>query len=61
MTGELLIADYSYNSEGIQSVRQIAFKKTGKTFIEGYGETETKNGKTIFKIWIRLISVTQLY
>ena len=49
MKSELLIADYTYYSEGVQSVRQIAFKKNGKTFIEGYGEPETKNGKTIFK------------
>jgi hypothetical protein len=49
MKGELLIADYSFISEGVQSVRQVAFKKHGKTFIEGYGETEYKKGKTTFK------------
>jgi hypothetical protein len=49
MKGDLLIADYSFNSEGVLSVRQIAFKKTGNTFVEGYGESEEKNGKMIFK------------
>lgn len=49
MKDNLLIADYSYSSEGVQSVRQIAFKKIGESFIEGYGEVESKNGKTIFK------------
>ena len=49
MKGELLIADFSFFSTGVKSVRQVAFKKTKKTFIEGYGNTEEKNGKTVFK------------
>src|SRR6478672_6051619 len=49
MKGDLLIADYSFNSEGVTSVRQVAFKKTGNTFIEGYGESVEENGKMNFK------------
>ena len=49
MKGELLIADFSFFSEGVKSVRQVAFKKKGKNYIEGYGEAENKNGKTTFK------------
>lgn len=49
MKGDLLIVDYLFLSEGVQSIRQIAFKKIGNTLIEGYGEVEDKNGKTIFK------------
>ncbi len=49
MTGDILFADYSFSSEGIQSVRPIAFRKIGENFIEGYGETENTNGKTFFK------------
>jgi len=49
MKGELLIADFSFSSEGVKSVRQVAFKKKGKNYIEGYGETEDKNGKTTFR------------
>lgn len=49
MKGELLIADFTFFSTGVKSVRQVAFKKKGKNFIEGYGETEDKNGKTTFK------------
>jgi hypothetical protein len=30
-------------------MRQVAFKKTGNTFVEGYGESEEVNGKMIFK------------
>ncbi|MEP6948200.1 MAG: hypothetical protein ABI863_02950 [Ginsengibacter sp.] len=49
MNGELLLADFSFFSEGVKSVRQVAFKKHGKSFIEGYGDTEDINGKTAFK------------
>ena len=49
MKGELLIADFSFSSGGVKSVRQVAFKKNGKSFIEGYGDTEDNNGKTTFK------------
>jgi hypothetical protein len=49
MKGDLLIADFTFFSTGVKSVRQVAFKKKGKNFIEGYGETEDKNGKTTFK------------
>ena len=49
MKGDLIIADYIFFSEGVQSIREVAFKKMGDNFIEGYGEVEEKNGKTIFK------------
>jgi hypothetical protein len=32
------VADYTFMSEGIQSTRQVAFKKDGNSFIEGYGD-----------------------
>jgi hypothetical protein len=49
MKGDLIIADYIFFSEGVQSIREVAFKKIGDNFIEGYGEVEEKDGKTIFK------------
>jgi hypothetical protein len=49
MDGEILLADYTFNSEGTTSVRPVAFKKSGNNFIEGFGETENKNGKAAFK------------
>lgn len=49
MTGDLLVADYTFNAEGMESVRQVAFKKTGTAFIEGYGDIKTINDKAIFK------------
>ena len=38
MRGDLLVADYTFMSEGIQSTRQVAFKKEGNSFVEGYGD-----------------------
>lgn len=48
MDGDILFGDYTFNSEGMKSVRQVAFKKVGNNFIEGYGETEEQNGKLNF-------------
>lgn len=48
MKGNILIADYTFQSEGIQSTRQIAFKLTDHFFMEGYGESYTKNGNVYF-------------
>lgn len=47
--GDLLIADYTFMSEGISSVRQVVFKKAGNKFIEGFGEVEDKGGRMVFK------------
>jgi hypothetical protein len=47
--GDTLIADYTFMSEGVSSVRQVAFLKKGNTYTEGYGDIEENNGKTIFK------------
>lgn len=49
IAGDMLFADYTFSSEGVESVRPVAFKKTGANLMEGYGETENINGKTIFK------------
>ena len=38
MRGDILVADYTFTSEGIQSTRQVAFKKEGNSFLEGYGD-----------------------
>ncbi len=49
LNGDILIADYTFMSEGTQSTRQVAFKKTGNGFIEGYGESVDVNGVEKFK------------
>lgn len=49
MNGDTLFADYTFMSEGVQSVRQVAFLKNSEGFSEGYGDMEEKNGKMLFK------------
>lgn len=48
MKGDTLIADYSFFSESVLSVRQIVFLKRNNTLIVGYSEVEEKEGKMIF-------------
>ncbi|MDR2272113.1 MAG: hypothetical protein LBF27_14500 [Sphingobacterium sp.] len=44
----ILLADYSFSSEGQESVRQVAFKLRKDRAVEGYGEMEEKSGKMSF-------------
>lgn len=45
----ILLGDYVFSSEGMQSIRQVVFKKEGSSFVEGFGPTETKDGKEMLK------------
>lgn len=48
--GDTIFADYTFQSEGKTSVREIAFlKKDPDTFVEGHGEVVDVNGKASFK------------
>lgn len=49
MIGDTLFADYTFKSEGINSVREVAFLKKGDIWIEGYGDVEELSGKMVFK------------
>lgn len=49
LKGDTLIANYKFLSEGVESVRQVVFLKKGNDLIEGFGESEEKNGKIMFK------------
>lgn len=49
MRGDTLFADYNFKSEGVKSVRKVAFFKMGNNLFEGYGEVLEKNGKMVFK------------
>ena len=49
MKGDTLIADYTFTAEGVPSTRQVAFLKDGDKLTEGYGGSEEKGGKSIFK------------
>jgi hypothetical protein len=49
LKGDTLIADYTFKSEGNESVRQVAFLIQDTIATEGYGEMVEKEGKMIFK------------
>lgn len=46
---DTLLADYTFMSEGTQSVRQVIFLLQDSVALEGYGDMEDKNGKMVFK------------
>ncbi|AMQ00404.1 hypothetical protein AY601_3539 [Pedobacter cryoconitis] len=46
--GDTIIADYTFQSEGSTSYRQIAFVKKGDQLLEGYGPTQEADGRTVF-------------
>ena len=49
--GDTLIANYKFMSEGVESVRQVAFLIKDSVATEGYGDVEEKDGKMVFKDW----------
>jgi len=48
MHGDTLLADYTFQSEGTTSVRQVAFLRRDIGFIEGFGPVAERSGKTVF-------------
>ena len=49
MNGDTLIANYTFQSEGTESIRQVAFLMKDKQLIEGYGESVTEGTISKFK------------
>ncbi|OXA76166.1 hypothetical protein SAMN05444397_101325 [Flavobacterium aquidurense] len=49
MKGDTLIADYTFMSEGVSSVREVVFLQKEGTLIEGYGDVVDANNKVTFK------------
>lgn len=47
--GDTLIGDYTFMSEGVSSVREVAFLQKDGTYMEGYGDVVDTNGKVTFK------------
>lgn len=45
----LVIADYTFRSEGMMSVRQVVFKMEGTALTEGYGDINTSSDTVRFK------------
>jgi len=47
--GDTIIADYTFQSEGTTSIRQVAWLKQNDQLIEGFGDVEEVDGKINFK------------
>lgn len=48
MKGDTLLAEYTFKSEGVESVREVAFLKNGNDFLALYGDVGEQNGKVVF-------------
>lgn len=48
MRGDTLLADYTFQSEGITSVRQVAFLRRDTGFLEGFGPVVEREGRMVF-------------
>jgi hypothetical protein len=57
---DIILADYTFNSEGKASVRQVIFKLKDGVLTEGYGEKLMKDDKFIFKDTSK-INYTQVF
>lgn len=47
--GDTILLDYTFQSEGMQSVRQVAYLQKDGKLMEGFGDVQELNGKTSFK------------
>lgn len=47
--GDTILLDYTFQSEGMQSVRQVAYLQKDGKLIEGFAEVLEQNGKTVFR------------
>ncbi len=48
MHGDTLLADHNFQSEGVESVREVAFLAREGGFVEGYGPVQEQKGKMVF-------------
>lgn len=48
MSGDTLLANYTFLSEGKNSVQEVAFLITDSIAIEGYGPMKEEDGKLVF-------------
>ncbi|QDW26165.1 hypothetical protein FFJ24_015620 [Pedobacter sp. KBS0701] len=47
--GDTIVANYTFQSEGQTSVREVAFLKQGAQLIEGFGDVQEVKGETRYK------------
>lgn len=60
MRGDTLLAQYTFQSEGTESVREVAFLKQGNTLLEGFGPVAEQQGRLVFSDRSRLTFTSTL-
>lgn len=48
LTGDTLLGNYSFDSEGMHSDRQVIFKKVGDSFVQGFGDVKVVESAETF-------------
>ena len=49
LRNDIIYADYTFRSEGMTSVREVALKIKDSVLLQGYGPMEERNGKMVFQ------------
>lgn len=49
LKGDTVIAEYTFDSEGMRSTRELVLLKKGDQYYEGFGDVVDKKGKITFK------------
>ena len=54
LNNDIIMAEYTFLSEGRESVMEVVFKLQGNKMIQGYAEMEEQGGKLVFKDGVKL-------
>jgi hypothetical protein len=54
LNNDIIMAEYTFVSEGQESVMEVVFKLQGNKLIQGYAEMEEQSGKLVFKDGVKL-------
>ncbi len=49
LRNDLIVADYTFQSEGVISVQEVVFKIKDDTLLQGFGDLVEEKGKVVFK------------
>jgi len=54
LRGDVIYADYTFQSEGTTSVREVVFRVQGDALLQAFGDLTEQDGKVVFKDSARL-------
>lgn len=49
LRNDQIVADYTFQSEGVTSVREVVFKIQDSVLLQGFGELREQGGKVVFQ------------